>query len=215
MLAETNHAIHHDESLKTWVNRHLKTADLEIIRPVTVKHFSRILYEEVGIQRIQETITAPLTGFAFAPHYGCHYLKPSHVHDHFDAVESPESLDKLIRVTGADVIDLDGQKACCGGGVLAVNPELTYKMAAKKLAHITGKSADGLVLICPFCAVVYDDNQRVIEKATDQTYTVPVIYYPQLLGLAMGYSEKELGLKLNKVKTAPLVQRIKEAHHGE
>ena len=208
LLAEANHRIQEDPDLKQWVNTHLAAIDLTIDGPVKVRHFTRILHKDIDPSILNAAITRPLTGLRFAPHYGCHYLKPSEIHDRFDSVEDPESLDALIRITGASSADLDRRKDCCGGAVLAVEPDITYRMAARKLNQLADKSVDAMVLICPFCAVVYDDNQRAVETLENTSYNIPVLYYPQILGLAMGMDPKELGLKLNKVKTKELLNRV-------
>lgn len=211
LLAEADHQIQGNTQLKSWVNKHLSAAGLRIDGPVKVRHFSRVLYEEIGLSRLKAKIVQPLDGFSLAPHYGCHYLKPSEIHGGFDDVERPVSLAQLIEITGATVTDLDDRKDCCGGAVLAVEPEITYSMAAVKLNRLKEKAADAMVLICPFCAVVYDTNQRAVESHENTAYQLPVLYYPQVLGLAMGLNPKVLGLKLNAVKTKELLQQIEEA----
>lgn len=211
MLAEANHLVSTDPSQLEWVNRHLEAIDLQLEGPVSVRHFSRLLMEEIGIDALKKQIARPLTDLILAPHYGCHYLKPSHVHDQFDSVEAPQSLQQLIEVTGATCADLEYRKDCCGGAILSVEPDLTYSMARRKLQQLHEKNVDAMTVICPFCAVVYDDNQKSIESHCEQKFNLPVLYYPQVLGLAMGFSVRELGLKQNKVKTKNLILQIQES----
>ena len=67
-----------------------------------------------------------------------------------------------------------------------------------------------MVLICPFCAVMYDAGQKTIEVKLQEKFTLPVLYYPQLLGLALGIDDKALGLQLNRTRVKDLVERIKK-----
>jgi heterodisulfide reductase subunit B len=48
---------------------------------------------------------------------------------------------------------------------------------------------------------MFDANQKGIETQFGGKFTIPVLYLPQIVGLAMGLSRKELGLNLNSVST--------------
>ena len=176
---------------------------------VRVRHYARVLYEEVGIERLREAIKISLDDFAFAAHYGCHYLKPSHLYDGFDDPENPQSLDRLIEATGAHVVDYEDEDQCCGGGILGFDEKTALLVAKQKLDHVTAAEADAMVLICPFCAIMYEANQRRVEKLYEATYRLPVLYYPQILGLAMGFSVEEMGFKLNRVKPLKIVKAFR------
>jgi heterodisulfide reductase subunit B len=205
-LTEANHRLQADADLRAWANEEL---DHPYEGTVRVRHFARMLYEEIGVERIREEITVPLTDFGFAPHYGCHYLKPSHLYDGFDDPENPQSLDRLIEATGAHVVHYEDEGQCCGGGILGFDEETALLVTKQKLDHVTKAEADAMVLICPFCAIMYEANQRRVEKAYETTYRLPVLYYPQVLGLAMGFSAEEVGIKLNRVKPGALIKRLR------
>ncbi|UCD57831.1 MAG: CoB--CoM heterodisulfide reductase subunit B, partial [Candidatus Hydrogenedentota bacterium] len=99
VLTETRHKLLHDEKLRESVNEKLKVLGHEYKGTAEVKHFGRILYEDVGIDTLKQKFTRDLGALALAPHYGCHYLKPSEIYDSFDSVEAPHSLDELIEAT--------------------------------------------------------------------------------------------------------------------
>jgi heterodisulfide reductase subunit B len=150
-----------------------------------------------------------LADLGFAPHYGCHYLTPSHLFDGFDDPENPQSLDRLIEATGARVVRYEDEGQCCGGGILGFDEETALLMTKQKLDHVTAAGADGLVLICPFCAIMYEANQRRVERLYETEYKLPVLYYPQVLGLAMGFSLEEMGIRLNRVKPRRLIEALR------
>jgi heterodisulfide reductase subunit B len=177
-------------------------------RNIVVKHFAKILYEDIGPDEIKKRITKRLSNLNVAPHYGCHYLKPTDIYENPEDPENPHSLDELIRVTGAQSVSYQQKMRCCGAGVLAVNEDLAFSIARPKLQELSKNSADALVLICPFCGVMYDDNQRKIGKKVEEEYCLPVLYYPQLLGLALGIEHKRLGFNMNKVKVHELLAKI-------
>lgn len=207
-LNDLKHELAQNPALLEEVNHHLAKIGRHYRGTTQIKHFSRILYEDVGLPKLRSHITIPLDPLTFAPHYGCHYLKPASLFDGFDDVEHPQSLTALIEATGAHVADLGNRKDCCGGAVLAVEPGVTHSMAAKKLAQVRSLNADGICLICPFCSVVYDDNQKAIDGDLAPYTPLPILYYPQLLGLAMGLDPKALGLNLNRVKPSSILEKL-------
>ena len=124
-----------------------------------VRHFVRMLYEDIGLENIKKHVKKPLNPLRIMTHYGCHYMRPSQLYG-FDNTEVPHTLDELVRVTGADSLDYADKKMCCGGSVLGIDEDLAITMANHKLAVAKEQNADALVSICPFCTVMYEDNQR-------------------------------------------------------
>ena len=198
------------------VNKKLKDLGYKYEKGVKIKHFARFLYEDIGVDKIKEHIKEPLKGIKVAPHYGCHYIKPSEIFDGFDNPIHPQSLDKLIEVTGATPVHYRDKLQCCGGGILAVNEETSVKMVKEKLDHIKDANADAMTLICPFCSIMYDEFQPTIETTYEIEYKIPVLYYPQLLGLAFGLDpKKDLAVRKNQVKVKPLLEKIENLRGGK
>ncbi len=214
VLAEVNHAMKTDPARNSVINHHLEAIGRSYHGTVSVRHLTRILFEDIGIETIRKHLKFDLTALFVAPHYGCHYLKPSDAHGAFDDPEHPSSIGELIRATGASAVDLD-RKHCCGGAVLAVNNDITYRLAAQKLESATHHGSDCMCVICPFCSVIYDDNQKPIEQHLSREFDLPVLYLTQLIGLAMGFDPKELGLNMNKVKAARILEKIESRSHHE
>jgi heterodisulfide reductase subunit B len=198
VLTETAHRLNQDEQQRAEINEYLQSLGKRYEGTTKVKHFARILYEDIGIEKIRDLIKVDLSGHSFAAHYGCHYLRPSEIYEDFDSVEHPVSIDALIEATGARAADYEEKNLCCGGGILAIDEDVALKMASQKLERL--KDFDALTLVCPFCSVMYEANQRSVNKRFGSDIHIPVLFLPQLLGLAMGLSESELGFKYNKVK---------------
>ncbi len=208
-MAEAAHEIEEDPTLRRRINEDLfAELGMRYEGKVPVLHFTRVLQLAAGSKRIAERIKVDLSSLRLAPHYGCHYTKPSALFNRADDPENPKSLDELIEATGAQSISYEDKLACCGGGVLAMDEQVALAMAQRKLEHVRTQQADAMVLICPFCSIMYESNQRKIEKAFGTEYKLPVLFYPQLLGLALGLEPDELGLKMNRVKTIDLMKKI-------
>ena len=208
-LSEANHEIREDKTLRKKINEDLfQTLGLQYEGGVRVNHFMRILHQEVGKKRISEEIEADLSSLRVAPHYGCHYTKPSSIYGKAEDPENPKSLDELIGVAGAYSLEYEDKLACCGGGVLAMDETVALAMAQRKLEHVRAEQADAMILFCPFCSIMYESNQRKIEKTAAKEFKMPVLFYPQLLGLAMGMEPDELGLKMNRVRPTELLKKV-------
>jgi heterodisulfide reductase subunit B2 len=202
------------EELKK-VNEDLKEIGYEYKGSVKVKHIVRVLMEDVGIEKIKEAIVKPLTGINVAAHYGCHITKPSDIFEGFDDPIHPESLDKLIEATGATSVQYKNKHQCCGGGVLGTNEDIPIKMVREKLENVKNANADAIALVCPFCSVMYDEMQPTVDSKFDMESNIPVLYYTQLLGLALGLDpKKDLAVKKNRVKVKPLLQKLEELQNG-
>ncbi len=202
-LTEVSHHLEEAGAARQAMNGRLAPAGLAVDRPVTVRHMARILYEEIGPAAIAKHVTKDLQGLKIAIHYGCHYLKPSEIFGGFDDPEDPRSIDALVSLTGAEVVEYTGKKRCCGGPVLPVDQEVALEVTRVKLDAVKAAGADALCVVCPFCSVMYDGNQKSL--APENPYDLPVLYLTQLLGVAMGFDRKALGLNMNVVKTKALL----------
>ncbi len=208
VLTEVDRQLKENQTLRNRVNEELSRVGRKYQGRIQVKHLARILHEDVGLPRIKEMVKRPLSEFNFAVHYGCHYLKPSEVYGEFEEPENPRTLDELLRLTGAKSIPYEDKNECCGGGVLGVDEATALKIAALKLDHVKASGADALVLICPFCNIMYEANQKKIEKLSETEFNLPVLYYPQVLGLALGIPPDELGFRMNRVKPREILSRL-------
>jgi heterodisulfide reductase subunit B len=205
-LTEVAHRLSEQDEAKKVINERLSGTGVQYDGQVRVRHFARVLCEDVGKDEIKKHLEKDLSDLKIAIHYGCHYLKPSGIYEGFDSAEDPKTLDELIGLTGAQVVDYMDRSRCCGGPLLPVDEKTALSMAKAKLDDVKAAGADALCLVCPFCSVMYDSNQKGIETTFETTYGLPVLYLPQVLGIAMGFDRKELGLNLNVVKTKELLK---------
>ena len=208
MLTKTAYHLSSDQRLREHVDKELSKIGKEYKGTIKVKHFARILLEDIGLERIKEEIKRDLEGLKVATHYGCHYLKPSYIYEGFDDPQDPLTLEQILEATGVTNIQYRRKKDCCGGPVLLSDEEIAFTVAQEKLTYVKEAGADCMNLVCPFCSLMFDANQRGIETQFGSEFTIPVLYLPQIVGLAMGLSRKELGLNLNAVSTKELESAI-------
>jgi len=207
---ETKHFLEKDPELKNVINMNLEKEGLNYRGEVRIVHLLEALHDEVGAQKISEKVVKPLGGIKLASHPGCHAIRPSGLQNVDDA-EDPKKLDDLIRALGAETFDYPEKTDCCGSQLAVTSGRVTLKIAGEKLQTVKSYGFDGLVTTCPFCFKMYDGRQRAIKGALkDASLDLPVFYYTQLLGLAMGLGPKKLGLDLNMSPIDSVLERILE-----
>jgi len=206
-LRKVNKTLKEDKKMREEVNRFLKEIGMEFKGTIEVKHLMQVLAEDVGFERIKNAVQKPLTQLQVAEHNGCHVLRPVK-YIGFDDPENPTILKRLIEVTGAKCLDYMDETECCGAPIIGVNDQIPLQLAREKLDHIKAVGVQALITVCPFCHMMFDINQPRIERTFNETFGIPVLHYPQLLGLAMGFTPDELALKELRVDTSKIVSAL-------
>lgn len=198
-LIEVENLIKTNGNLKEEINNLLKSINELIYEEDTkIKHLIQVLYSDIGLENLKNKIKKPLNGLRVAVHYGCHILRPSNKLK-IDNAENPKVLDELVNITGAESIYWPLKLWCCGSPILAIDKNLSLRIAGMKLKSAKESEADCIITICPSCQIQFDALQNEISEFTKERYDMPILLYPQLLGLAMGFLPEEVGLNLNRV----------------
>ena len=195
-----------DDKTRKRINNNLKPLGKQYKGNIEIKHAARVLYENKD--KIAE-LAKPLN-LKVAAHYGCHYIKPSEIYEDFEDPEVPFSLDELISAIGATPVEYENKNQCCGGAILGIDEGTSLEMTRQKLEHVRDAGADAMVLVCPFCDIMYDVNQKRIENQIGEKFGIPILFLPQLIGLALGLPPDDLGLKMNRVSVRGLLKAIGE-----
>ena len=169
-LFEANHRLKADPAMREKVNSILANIDYEFQGSVEVRHLIDILYNDVGPEKVKESVEVPLTGVNVAIHYGCHLLKPKFDRT-FGSSERPRFFDELVEALGATSIDYKEKMMCCGagGGVRSYKMDLALDIANEKLYNMTQAGADVIVDVCPFCHLQLDRGQVEIKEKFGDT----------------------------------------------
>ena len=204
-LKDVYHHLKHDDAVREKINKALEKEGLEFRGVSKPRHFAEVLYTDIGIDEIKKKITRPLDGVGIAIHYGCHLLRP------IDVTEfKPEYLQELVSVTGASVIDYPLWKQCCGATVLPVDEALAIRLARDKLKSMKEAGAVFATVVCPACGNQLDLQQLGLKESYGEDYNLPVLVYPQILGLAIGLDEEEVGLSMNRVPADPILDHLSD-----
>lgn len=166
-------------------------------RPVTVLHYLEVLKDEIGWEAIKERVKKPL-GFPVASYYGCLMVRPKGVLK-FDDPENPQVMDQLMAALGGQPVRFDFKTECCGGYLVVNRREVAKTCSMRIIENARTWGAAAIVTTCPLC-------QYNLEIAQPDGGYIPVFYFTQLLGLALGLKEKDLGFEDNKLNPAPFLK---------
>lgn len=208
-LNKTNRMLKEDKSFREKTNKTLGEIGMEFKGSIEVKHLVHVLIEDVGIEKIRKAVKKNLKNVQVAQHSGCHLIRPSKYASR-GGVGGMEMLKDLIKATGAECLDYEDEDECCGNPIIGVNEEIPFQLAREKLVHIRAVGAQALITVCPFCHIMYDLNQPRIERKFGLRLGIPVLHYPQLLGLAIGLQPDELALNELRVKPDELLKQIED-----
>ena len=198
VLRRAKYLLDSDEDLRKEVNEILSEAGLEYKGTVDVKHFHWVLLEEFGEEGLKERVVKPLSGMKVYPYYGCHTVRPESILG-FEPSENPQSLEKIIKALGAEPVSGERRLECCGFHAFWPAPKMSMKLTGLNLLDAKGCGADCITTPCPLCHMNLDANQSKALKEVGESFTVPVLHVPQLVGLALGIEPKKLGLHRNIV----------------
>ncbi len=202
-LARADKAMKTDDAFREKMEKALG----ESYKGVRIKHLLDVVVNDVGTEALAKKFVKPLKGIKAVPYYGCLLVRPSEV-SKFDNPENPTSLDNLIKATGAECLPFTQKTKCCGGNLLMSKQDYAFVLTQRIFDEAKAAGAACIVVACPMCHMLLDGQQSAVEKAHNTIIGLPVLYFTQLIGLAMGLSEKELELDKNMVSTKTLIESI-------
>lgn len=206
-LSEAKHFLSQDNKLKERINNVLKEENLRYEGSIKIWHTINLLHDFVGEEKIREVVKHSLKGLKLAVHYGCHILRPSTLQP-VDNSENPRKMDELVEWLGAQSIAYPEKLDCCGYMLLLSHPNAALTFTGLKLKAVQDWGADALAVSCPSCQMMFDMRQKSAGATTGVKLNLPVLYYTQLLGLAMNISTERLGLNLNRSPIDGLLQKV-------
>lgn len=209
-LKKMNKKLKEDRNLRKKVNSYLKENGMEFKGAIEVKHLVNVLKEDVGLDKLKKFVIKPLESLKIAGFLGCHIFRPSKYTGEKNP-ENPSLLNDLIEVTGAKSVHYSDELRCCGYLSSGIDSRLPMLLAREKLKNVKEAGSDAMVTICPSCHINFDAQQRRIERMFSESYSIPVLHYPQLLGLAMGISPEELSLQDLRVKATKILESVNKA----
>jgi len=184
-----------------------KAGDIETI------HALDWIKDTIGEDGIQARIKNSLSGLKIANYYGCMYTRPRHIFPEKDQGEGSEStsqphfMDDLLRAAGAEIIEYPLKTACCGGAHTLSDSDTSTKLVLNLLETADACGADVIATECPTCHSGLEMHQIRAETNFGRKTNAKILYFTQLLGLALGIKPRKLGIHENVSDSLPFLKQ--------
>jgi heterodisulfide reductase subunit B len=202
VIKRTNRLLQKDVEKRDKINNFIEKnyqGDLRVL------HYLELLKQEIGFSRLKERIKKPLLGLKAAAYYGCMLLRPFEETE-FDDKERPTIFEEFLATLGSEAINFPFKIECCGSFQCVGSPEVATECAYKILCSAIRSGAEVIVTTCPMCAFNLDQRQMEIKQKYLYFNEIPVLYFTQLLGIAMGLDYRTLGFEQNGVDALAMLQ---------
>jgi heterodisulfide reductase subunit B len=196
-----------DPDLAEHINAALAEDNLQFSGSIAVQHLIEMFVQDVGLPAIKAKVTRPLTGLRVAPYYGCQILRPRKAQED---VERPRFFEDLVSALGAVPVDYLLRLRCCGGALIITNREAALSLARNLLQSAVAARAAVIVTACPLCQVNLECYQKQVNREFGTELSMPVMYFTQLMGLALGLAPERLGIGSELVAVMPAIDSARE-----
>lgn len=189
-----NAALKEDADLAEHINWALEEDNLHYSGSISVHHLLQVFVNDVGIRAIEQRVSHPLKGLRVAPYYGCHLVRPRKNGEGPEEVGDPRMFEDLIAALGAEAVNYAYRLKCCGASLIATNRKAALGMVHNLLQNAVDVQADVIATVCPLCQVNLELYQKDVNRIYDKDFAMPILYFTQLMGLALGLSPDRLGI---------------------
>jgi heterodisulfide reductase subunit B len=178
-------------SIGRTITEALNAVGLKYQGRVKVRHPLDVLVREVGLERVHATVSRPLEGMKVASYYGCQIVRPF---AEFDDQHNPMAMDDLLRACGAETVDWPAKVRCCGAMLTGTIEQVGQRRGYMILCEAARRGVDAVATACPLCQFNLECFQGQMSRRYQDDVNVPVAYFTQLMGKAMGLDDRTLGL---------------------
>jgi heterodisulfide reductase subunit B2 len=190
ILKKTQNYLAHYPEVRAKIDRALSTIGLKYQGTAKIYHPLEILLRDVGLKALKAKVQRPLRGWKIAPYYGCLIARPYAL----SSGMTLEAFDQLVPALGAKLVDFELKDRCCGGSLTGTIGDVGHRLVYILLIHAKRSEADALVTLCPLCQLNLEAHQSKIRRRYGEDVTIPIPYFTQLIGMALGLSDKSLAL---------------------
>jgi heterodisulfide reductase subunit B2 len=204
-LKKAEHDLAHDAHSREAVERISKKAGHETYQAGSLEtiHALDWIKDGVGEDELKRRLKNSLKGLKVANYYGCMYTRPRHIYPEKDqgpgseSTSQPHFMDDLLAAAGAENVDFPLKTACCGGAHVLSDSDTSTKLVLNILRAAETAGADVIATECPTCHSGLEMHQVRAEKVLGEKTKVRMLYFTQLLGVALGVSPRKLGVHEN------------------
>ncbi len=242
VLADYRSRLLADGELRDRTNERLAPLKIRFTGKSRPRHYLYVLIEELGYEGIAARVKNPLRGLKVASFYGCHNIRPSAIQAEANGGEDPwkpRSLDKLVAALGGEPVSFTDTNGCCGFHTSLANAKVSGALSGAILSQAHEAGAEALITPCPLCHTNLDAAQyeakaaigmgigfplprfiegfRLTPGFLKRGFSLPVLHFEQLIGIAWGIDPRKLGLGRNIVpaRSNPRLRQLLEENARE
>jgi len=207
-FAVLNNAVHYmaeDPKLMERVNDALGAAGYRYAGRAKVRHLLDVYVNDVPEDLLTSKIVKDLGMVRLAPYYGCQIVRPKNDFDNYD---QPTKFDGYLKLLGAQVAYYPVKTKCCAGTFITTQPEIAARMIGLLLKAAKDHGADAIVTCCPLCQFNLDNFQKEAGDYYNEEFNIPVLYFTQVVGLALGIPPGELDVDKHRVSADAMLAKI-------
>jgi len=202
VLKRTNHVMKTNEARRVKVTEFIDEpydGDLDVV------HYLEVLRDDLGYEAVAAKVEKPLNGLKVGPYYGCLLLRPKAVME-MDDPDNPSIFEDLLRALGADPVDYPMKTECCGAFQVVHSDAMATRSSREIIESARRRGAEVLVTACPLCQFNLEERQDAMAKGELGFKPLPVLYFTQLLSLALGERAEDMDVSRHHTDPRPLLQ---------
>ena len=211
ILMKTNRILNEIPSVHNDVNEALAEGGLSYDGKTRIRHPLDVLMNDIGIEAIRNKVQRGLNGLRIAPYYGCQIVRPD---KGFDDREDPRLMDRLFDRCGGEIVYYPMKVRCCGGMLMTTFEETALGLNRDLLQCATDSRADLIATTCPLCQFNLEAYQDRINASYGTKFNMPILYFTQLLGIALGLSPAGIGLDASFIPLGEKITSLLEATYA-
>lgn len=203
-LKRANERVKADSESLDKINQFMYREEIDYEGDVKILHLLELLRDEIKFENISKKVTKPLKNLKVANYYGCLLVRPKEIG--LDDVENPTILENLMTALGADSIDFPYKTECCGAYQTVNNLEIIAERTYHILTSAQSQGAEVVTVSCPLCAFNLDHRQKETVQKYPEFKNIPILYFTQLMAIALGCPEESLRFDLNYIDPKPILK---------
>ena len=209
-LMNDNRTLKESKEKLAKVNEKLGKADLQYNGNLEITHILWAVAADIGLNELKKKVVKPLTGLKLAPYYGCQMLRPAEVLK-WDNPDNPHTFEDVLDTLGCDTVKFGRRTNCCGFHAVMANEGPSVQLSTSILESAIAQGADAVVTVCPLCYISLDTYRSKINanRKSSEKITIPIIHFPQVLALALGVDQKELGFGRHIASVSEVLKKLK------
>lgn len=201
-LKRANERVKSDPESLDKINKLMYKENIDYEGDVKIYHLLELLRDEIKFENIAKKLVKPLKKLKVANYYGCLLVRPKEVG--LDDVENPTVLENLVATLGGEPIDFPYKTECCGAYQTVDKPEIVAERAYHILTSAQSQGAEVVTVSCPLCAFNLDHRQKETLQKYHEFKNIPILYFTQIMAIALGCKEEDLRFDLHYVDPKPI-----------